>query len=92
MKYNSASDIDAHGYDRIIEKPGEGVTYLMRMDTKRYKKGESALDQPIWQIKKITEVTENGVTTTDIQYAHGTNGYCNVASEYESIEYKYNED
>lgn len=90
MIYNSASDIDALGYDKIIELPG--ITYLMRIDTKRYNPSTDALSQSIWQIKKITETTADETTTTLIQYAEGRNGYNFKASEYDSYTYKFREE
>ncbi|MBP5705075.1 MAG: hypothetical protein J6X12_10345 [Paludibacteraceae bacterium] len=92
MIFNSASDIDAIGYDKIIEIPASGITYLMRIDTKRYNPSTDALSQPVWQIKKITETTVDGTTTTLIQYANGRNGYHFVAANYASYTYKFRED
>lgn len=94
MKFNSASDIDAIGYDRVIENPSTGETYLMRIDTQRYdpESQTPCLDQPIWQIKKVTEVTTIGITVTDIQYAEGSDAYVFIASDAESYEYKYREE
>ena len=92
MIFNSASDIDAIGYDQIIEFPDSGITYLMRIDTKRYDKSKDALSQPVWQIKKITETTADGSTTTLIQYAEGRNGYNFKASDYALYTYKFREE
>lgn len=92
MIFNSASDIDAIGYDKIIEIPASGITYLFRIDTKRYNPSTDALSQPVWQIKKITETTVNGTTTTLIQYAEGRNGYNFRASAYDTYTYKFREE
>jgi hypothetical protein len=92
MIFNSASDIDAIGYDKIIEIPASGITYLMRIDTKRYNPSTDALSQPVWQIKKITETTVDGTTTTLIQYAEGRNGYNFRASAYDTYTYKFREE
>ena len=92
MIYNSAADIDAIGYDKIIEIPASGITYLMRIDTKRYNPSTDALSQPVWQIKKITETTVGGTTTTLIQYAEGRNGYNFRASAYDTYTYKFREE
>ncbi len=94
MKYNSASDIDAMGYDRVIENDSTGESYLMRLDPSRYNPESTipALEQPIWQIKKVIEVTSNGEVTTDIKFANGTDGYCHKASEAKNYTYKYRED
>lgn len=94
MKYNSASDIDAMGYDRVIENDSTGESYLMRLDPSRYNPESNipALEQPIWQIKKVIEVTANGEVTTDIKFANGTDGYCHKASEAKNYTYKYRED
>ena len=92
MIFNSAADIDAIGYDKIIEIPASGITYLMRIDTKRYNPSTDALSQPVWQIKKITETTVGGTTTTLIQYAEGRNGYNFRASAYDTYTYKFREE
>lgn len=92
MIYNSAADIDAIGYDKIIEIPASGITYLFRIDTKRYNPSTDALSQPVWQIKKITETTVGGTTTTLIQYAEGRNGYNFRASAYDTYTYKFREE
>lgn len=92
MIFNSASDIDAIGYDKIIEIPASGITYLFRIDTKRYNPSTDALSQPVWQIKKITETTVGGTTTTLIQYAEGRNGYNFRASAYDTYTYKFREE
>ena len=92
MIYNSAADIDAIGYDKIIEIPASGITYLFRIDTKRYNPSTDALSQAIWQIKKVTETTVGGTTTTLIQYAEGRNGYNFRASAYDTYTYKFREE
>lgn len=94
MKYNCASDIDAMGYDRVIENDSEGYSYLMRLDPSRYNPESStpAEEQSIWQIKKVTEVTIGSEVLTDIKWANGVDGFCHKASEAKNYTYKYRED
>lgn len=95
MKYNCASDIDAMGYDRVIENDSAGYSYLMRLDPSRYNPESStpAEDQPIWQIKKVTEVSNSsGEVVTEIKFANGVDGFCHKASEAKNYTYKYRED
>lgn len=95
MKYNCASDIDAMGYDRVIENDTTGISYLMRLDPSRYNPDSvtPALEQPIWQIKKVIEVADaSGEVTTDIKWAKGVDGFCHKASECKNYNYSYRED
>lgn len=92
MIYNSASDIDAVGYDKIIEETlanGNKVTYVMRYDASKLDKSVSHENQPIWQIKRIRENNFDGLTITIIDYPNGLNGYIFKASDYNKYTYTY---
>ena len=91
MKFNTASDIDAIGYDKILEiKEGNTTTtYLFRVDPSKYdpKSNAPALNQECWQIKRVKEVVNSNTTETIIEYPNGLDAYIYRASNYATYDY-----
>lgn len=86
MIFNSASDIDALGYDCVLEvkeSDTRTVTYLGRFDEKKLDPNfeGNLIDQPIWQIKRVVEEKVSNVTQITFEFPLGSDGYCFPMSE-----------
>lgn len=94
MIFNSASDIDALGYDCVVEvkkSDTRTVTYLGRFDEKKLDPNfeGNLIEQPIWQIKRVVEEKMGNVTQITFEFPLGSDGYCFPMSEAESMPYSH---
>ena len=93
MIFNSASDIDALGYDfieEIKESSTVTTTYLCRFDEKKYDPNKGHVkSQPIWQIKRVREEKIGDITDTVIDYPNGSDGYCFAMVDAPYLSYSY---
>lgn len=92
MIFNSASDIDALGYDCVLEvkeSDTRTVTYLGRFDEKKLDPNfeGNLMEQPIWQIKRVVEEKIYGVTQITFEFPLGSDGYCFPMSEVMNMTY-----
>ena len=83
--------LSAQGADLVIDD-GNGTMYVCTMDSSIADRTSGAIafeEQSIWQIKRVQETTENGVTTTTIMFPNGRNAFAFQASEYANYTYNY---
>lgn len=91
LGYNSPQFLQALGAD-IIYDDGNGVMHICTLDASRLDRSQGALpvtQQPVWQIKRVTEAEDNGVTTTTIEFPNGCRGFNFVVANYESYTYNF---
>lgn len=83
--------LQALGADLVIDD-NNGTMYVCSMDSAIADRSTTAIEfvkQPIWQIKRVQETTENGITTTTIMFPNGRNAFAFVAEDYADYNYTF---
>lgn len=91
LGYQSPQFLQALGAD-IIYDDGNGVMHICTLDASRLDRTPNAPaieSQPIWQIKRVTEVTDNGLTTTTIEFPNGNRGFNFILAAYLTYTYSF---
>ncbi|MCQ2605377.1 MAG: hypothetical protein MJ204_02650 [Bacteroidales bacterium] len=83
--------LQALGADLIIDD-NNGTMYVCTMDSSIADRSANAIpfeQQSIWQIKRVQETAENGLTKTTIMFPNGRNAFAFVAADFETYSYNY---
>lgn len=86
----NAEYLSAMGADLIIERPTSGKTYVCTLDRSKYNpSGAPIEEQPIWQIKCVSETSDSSGRQTQILYPNGMAAYRFAAADADSYTYTY---